>query len=136
MPEDEQAVEEQATCGTGLAQSSQLPQRLADVVDALAGVLRHHLTAIDPEDEASTPEYEAYKSLATAGEQIAGRLHTLADEMAGYRSLPMANHDMEAMSSHRMLTNFEALVNAKRDLRQFLETGDEEDQEMLREMRA
>ena len=136
MPNDGEELEEQATCGTGLAESAELQRRLGHVADGLAGVLRTHLRAIDARDEASRPEYDAYDSLARQAEQIAGQLRALADEMFAYRGLPMANHDMEAMAHPRMSSAFEAFVNAKRDLRLLLEAGEEEDQAMLREMQS
>ena len=120
----------------GLEASAELPRRMADVAGGQAGVLRHHMTALDPQDEASKPEHAAYERLASETEQIAGRLRALADEMSGYSGLPMANHDMEALLHPRMRQTFEALVNAKRDLRQLLEAGDEEDQEMLGQMQG
>ena len=136
MSEDDESLAPEYTCGMGLADSSELPRRLAAVAAGLAGVLRSHLTALDSRDEASKPEYEAYTELAQAGEQIAERLEALAGQMSGNRNLPMANHDMEAMAQPRMIETFEAFVNAKRELRTFLEAGDQEDEEMLQAMRG
>ena len=103
-------MEQRPTCGQGIAQNAALPAKLADVLAAVAENLENHLSALDPTDKASRPEFDAYVALATEHREIESRLRALAIQMEGYRNLPMANHDMAAMTSPKTTQTFERLV--------------------------
>jgi hypothetical protein len=125
-------VDDQPTCGKGLAAGAALPESLGTVMDAMAEVLEAHLQALDLDDESSRLEYAAYESLAREHREIAAQLAATAQEMLGYRDLPMGRHDMEAMS--RQHDPFKNLVDEKRKLLVLLQESVKEDQALLEEM--
>jgi len=84
-------------CGKGLAANAALPEILSRLMGVMAEVLDRHTRALDPSEPAGKAELEAYKSLVTAQRPIAESLARLAQEMAGYRDLPMAAHDPGVM---------------------------------------
>ena len=92
-------MDEQQTCGKGLAQHSALTASLGELVASTARVLEVHMKALDLTDENAKREYEAYRELASAHRRIAGELADTAERMAGYRTLPMGRHDMAVMMS-------------------------------------
>jgi hypothetical protein len=65
-------MDEQQTCGKGLAHRSTLTASLGEVVAATARVLEVHMKALDLTDENAKREYEAYRELASAHRRIAG----------------------------------------------------------------
>jgi hypothetical protein len=123
--------DDQPTCGKGLAAGAALPEALGHVMNAMAKVLEAHMQALDLEDESSRLEYAAYESLAQEHRQIASQLAATAQEMRGYRDLPMGRHDMDAMSRQR--DSFERLVDEKRKLLTLLQESAKEDQALLGE---
>ena len=88
---------EQSTCGKGLAQNSALPAKLAEVIDAVGDNHAEHLTALDERDPAARVERDAYASLLAKQRIGAAQLRVIANEMAGYRDMPMAPHDPTVM---------------------------------------
>ncbi len=114
-------MEQQLTCGQGLALHAAFPARLAQVFSALAENLETHLTALDPTDKRSRPEFEAYVALATEHREIESRLRALAMQMEGYRDLPMAAHDMSVMTSPKTAEAFEDLVQQEEVLAALLQ---------------
>ncbi len=122
------------TCGKGLAASAVLPERLGAVVSAMAEVLHVHMEALDPEDDASRREHEAYGRVSRQLGQMASQLDALAREMAAYRDLPMGRHDMEAMNRPIVRESFAAFVERKQDLLSLLQETEASDQEMLEQM--
>src|SRR4029450_10677874 len=92
-------MDEEQTCGKGLAQHSALTTSLGELVASTARVLEVHIKALDLTDENAKREYEAYRELAGAHRRIAGELADTANRMAGYRTLPMGRHDMTVMMS-------------------------------------
>jgi hypothetical protein len=118
------------TCGQGIAHHAALPRLMAEVVSAVGDNLDAHLTAI-ANDEVSRPEREAYAGLVNDHRDLAGRLRSLAQQMAGYANLPMANHDMVAMQSERMHRAFDELVSAERRLADLLRIWIDQHQQML-----
>ncbi|HEV8654449.1 MAG TPA: hypothetical protein VGR85_02930 [Candidatus Limnocylindria bacterium] len=88
---------EQLTCGRGLAQNAALPAKFADVIDAVGDNLAEHMTALDQRDPAARVERGAYASLLTKHRAAGAQLRAIAQEMAGYRNMPMAPHDPEIM---------------------------------------
>jgi hypothetical protein len=124
-------MEEQQTCGKGLAEHSALPRAAGALIDALAENLEVHLEALDREDDAARAEHDAYTSLAARHRAIAGALRSASDEMSGYRDLPMAPHDMAVMTSPRVGEAFARLVAAERELAAVLETSIRRHEAML-----
>ena len=101
-----------ATCGQGLAEHAELHARVGALIAAMAGNLDAHLAAVG-EDERSRPEREAYESLLATHRRLAAELATLAEEMTGYRDLPMASHDMEKMTSPEAVGALQAFIEAE-----------------------
>ena len=122
------------TCGKGLAASAVLPERLGAVMAAMAEVLRVHMAALDPEDDASRREHEAYRRVSQQLDQAASQLDALAREMAAYRDLPMGQHDMEAMNRPVVRESFAAFVGRKQELLTLLQEAEASDREMLAQM--
>ena len=84
------------TCGKGLAGHAPLAAKIGALSAALADVLEAHTHALDASDDNGAAEREAYLSLVTRQRAIAAACSELAQEMEGYRDLPMASHDMSA----------------------------------------
>jgi hypothetical protein len=131
---EEVRVEDQQTCGKGLAENAVLPEKLGAVAAAMADVLENHIQALDLTDPNATAEHDAYTKLVDAHRKIAAELRATADQMAGYGDLPMGGHDEQVMTSPDVLRTFEAFVNAKQVLHALLERHAGEDQEMLAQM--
>lgn len=128
-------MKEQMTCGKGLAESSVLPEKLGDLTAAMAKILEIHMTALDSLDEIGKKECDAYTKLVMELREIAVRLESTAEHMAGYRDLPMATHDETAMRDPKALHAFERFVEIKQELLRLLQSGFEQDREMLASMR-
>ena len=109
-------MDQPTTCGQGLAQNAALPGRLADVFGAIAENLETHLTALDPTDKRSRPEFDAYVALATEHREIESRLRALAVQMKAYQDLPMAAHDMTVLKSPDAANVLERLVGQEKHL--------------------
>jgi hypothetical protein len=110
---------QQPTCGQGLAEHAELHVRLAALLAAMAGNLEAHLAAVGP-DSSSRPEREAYESLLATHRRLAAELGALADEMTGYRDLPMAEHDMEKIASAEAVGALQAFLAAEREAADWL----------------
>ena len=108
------------TCGKGLAKNAALPARLADVADAMAGLLEAHTRALDVTDEACRKEYDAYRRIAEDWRGAAPLLHAVATQMAGYRDMAMGPHDEAALSAPPFRDAFERFVAAERELAELL----------------
>jgi hypothetical protein len=128
-------VEQQQTCGKGLAENAVLPARLAAVTDALADVLEAHVKALDVDDEHARLEQDAYTKLVDEHRDAAARLRAVAERMAGYRDLPMGVHDERAMTGPEPGAAFEAFVAMKEELRALLQEQGRRDQQLLGQMR-
>jgi hypothetical protein len=127
-------MDEQRTCGRGLAEHSVLPARLAEVVEAMADNLRVHMGALELDDEPAREEHAVYLRLAEEQRQVAGRLRAIAGEMAAARDLPMGRHDTQTLSSPEVADAFRHFVEAKQELAATLQRMAEEDQRMLAAM--
>jgi hypothetical protein len=130
----ENGMDEQPTCGKGLAQHSVIPAKLAELIAALAENLEVHMTALDLTDANARIERDAYENLATAYRQVASQLQATAENMAGYRNLPMGRHDEKAMSDPNVLAAFERFVNLEQAVMALLQEGLERDRQMLAAM--
>jgi hypothetical protein len=129
-------MDEQQTCGRGLAEHSALPARLAEVTEAMASNLQVHMQALELDDEPAREEHAVYLRLAEEQRQAAARLRAVANEMAAARDLPMGRHDAQTMSSPEVGDAFHRFVKAKQELLDLLEGMVEEDRRMLAEMRG
>jgi hypothetical protein len=127
---------EEPTCGKGLATNAWLPEKLGDVSAAMSAMLDIHTTALDLKDENAKREREAYLSLVSKFQAAAGQLHALAEEMAGYRDLSMARHDMAIMVDPKMAETYAQVVRANEDLLANLQERIEGERQMLAEMRG
>ena len=127
-------MEDQQTCGKGLAENSVLPAKLGDLTESMAVILEIHMGALDLEDNDSRREHEAYRELVRDHRRIAAALRETARRMAGYRDLPMGRHDTSVMSSPRAVKAFEKFVKLEEDLMALLQKRVEQDRRMLEEM--
>jgi hypothetical protein len=127
-------MEDQPTCGKGLAANAVLPANMAALLESLADNLETHTGALDLEDEHSRTEHKAYVHLVSEYREIAARLQTTAREMAGYRDLPMGKHDEQALLSPKVLEVFKEYVQLEEELLALLQEKVQEDGNMLAEM--
>ena len=130
------AMDEEQTCGKGLAQHSALTTSLGELVASTARVLEVHMKALDLTDENAKRESDAYRELASAHRRIAGELADTASRMAGYRTLPMGRHDMAAMMSAAPRHAFAGFVKQEQALVTLLQTRLAQDTAMLEAMAA
>ena len=129
-------MDEEQTCGKGLARHSALTASLGDLVASTARVLEVHMKALDLTDENAKREYEAYRELASTHRRIAGELADTASRMAGYRTLPMGRHDMSVMMSAPPRHAFAGFVKQEEALVALLEARVGQDKAMLAAMVA
>ena len=127
-------MDEEWTCGKGLAAHAPLPASLGELLASTARVLEVHMKALDPTDANAKREIEAYRDVATAHRRIANELATLAERMENYRTLPMAPHDMAIMTSAAPRHAFAGFVAQEEKLLALLQSRLESDTAMLAEM--
>jgi hypothetical protein len=124
--------DEQPTCGKGLATNAVLPAKLAELTAAMAEVLERHTKALDMTDPAAREEFGAYAALVQAHRRIADELAALAQQMAGYRDLPMGRHDEAVMADPEgQAEAFRRLVAIERELLSLLTAKVEEGEQLL-----
>jgi hypothetical protein len=128
-------LSEQQTCGQGLAQHAVLPERIAELIAALAENLEVHMEALDLSDDEARIEHDAYSRLVAQHRQIAAQLAAVGQEMADQEELPMGRHDEAAMTSQRAVDSFARFVAAQSELLGVLEQGVPREREMLEQMR-
>jgi hypothetical protein len=121
----------QPTCGQGLAWNSILPEKLGALAAALARVLAAHMQALDLGDVNSKQEYEAYKDLVRQLRQAAAGLESTAQEMTGYRNLPMGRHDEQVAAGTAVFESFSGYVQRKQELLDYLQETIDEERKML-----
>lgn len=119
------------TCGKGLAEHSAIPAKLGELIAALADNLELHMPALVVSDPNSKLEHEAYAKLAAEHRAIAERLTAVAAHMAGYRNLPMGQHDMAVMQDPARNEAFGRYVKIERELIGMLQAALARDQELL-----
>jgi hypothetical protein len=128
------SVEDQPSCGKGLAEHSVLPEKLGELTASVAEILEVHMKALDLTDKNSKTEHAAYLELAKEHRRIATQLMATAKRMAGYRGLPMGRHDENAMSDPRAREVFEKFVKLEHELVDLLQHRLKQDRKMLIEM--
>lgn len=129
-------MENEPTCGRGLAEHSGLPATLGELIAALALNLERHMTTLDLTDENSRREGEAYRQLSNDHRTIADQLHATAARMASYRDLPMGGHDEQAMADPKLLEAFRDFVRVEQELQALLENSVRRDRALLDQMGA
>jgi hypothetical protein len=126
------ARDDEPTCGKGLAANALVPAKFAELLAATAEVLERHIAALEPTDPHATTEREAYMRLVDTHRAIARSLSDLAQNMAGYRDLPMARHDPAVMSRpDGQAAAFQQLVAVERELLELLHTKIAQDDHLL-----
>jgi hypothetical protein len=129
-------MDEEPTCGRGLAQTSVVPAGLAAVAEGLAENLEVHVRALDPGDAAAAQERAVYDRVARRLRSAVSDLRAAATEMAAAVHLPMGAHDIAAITTTDALEAFEHCVAAEDDLRRLLEARREDNEQMLTAIRA
>jgi hypothetical protein len=124
-------MDEQPTCGRGLAEHSAVPAALGDVVTAMGENLEVHRRTLDPSDAHARREDEVYADLARQHREIAARLQDLARRMAAQRDLPMGRHDEKALASPEVVAVFRKLIAAEEALQALLQSNLETYRKML-----
>ena len=129
-------MDEQPTCGKGLAENAALPAKLSELTAAMGAVLEAHIPLLDLTDEHSRKEHEVYQSLVGDFRQAAVQLEAIARHMGGSRDLAMGRHDEAAMASPAVGRSFERFVQLEQELLTMLQGRLEQDQQMLAAIRA
>jgi hypothetical protein len=124
-------MDDQPTCGKGLAEHAVLPATLGELIASVADVLEAHMPALDLTDEPSRQEHEAYRHLARDHRQAGLQLQAIARQMAGYRDLPMGRHDAKAMSAPPVLDSYQRFVRLEQELLTLLQRRVQQDRQML-----
>jgi hypothetical protein len=120
-------MDEQQTCGRGLAENAVLPAKLGELTAAMGAVLEAHIPSLDLADERSRKEHEVYQRLVADFRQAAVQLEAIARQMGGSRDLPMGRHDAAAMASPASRHSFERFVQSEQELLTVLQRGLEQD---------
>lgn len=129
-------MDEEPTCGRGLAQNADLPEALGGVAAGLAENLEVHVRALDGADAAAAREREVYERVARSLRGAAADLRAAATEMASAIDLPMGAHDMAELTTTDTLDAFESFVAAGEHLRRLLVERRAEDEQMLAAIHA
>ena len=124
-------MEDQPTCGQGLAEHSALPANLGELIASMAENLEIHRQSLDANDESSRKEHDAYTKLAKELRSIAAQLQATARHMAGYRDLPMGRHDEQALAEAKVQEAFATFVRLERELHALLAASLQRDEQML-----
>ena len=129
-------MDEKQTCGKGLAETSAVPAKLAELLGATAGILETHREALAARDANSRREDEAYRELAQEHRKIATELRETARRMAAYETLPMGRHDPAVMSAAKAVQAFERFVRMEGELSALLQRRLAADRYTLDQMRG
>jgi len=127
-------MEEQPTCGKGLAENAELPAKLGELTSAVGGILEAHIPSLDLTDERSRKEREAYQRLAEDHRQAALQLAAIARKMNGSRDLPMGRHEEAALALPAVRQSFQRFVQLEQELLTMLQRRLEQDRQMLGSM--
>ena len=129
-------MDDQKTCGQGLAENSDLPAKMAELMGAMSGVLETHREALAPRDANSRREDEAYRELAQSLRKLGEDLRGVATRMAGYRNLGMGKHDTAVLSAPKAVQAFEKFVRTEGEVVALLQRRLTTDRWMLDQMRG
>ena len=128
-------MDDQPTCGRGIAANAPLPDHLGRLAAATADVLEAHLPMLDVSDPDAAAEHALYVWLIEEQRRAAHVLQAVAQRMAGAQDLPMGRHaDAPAANAamERALTSF---VASEAELHASLEARLPQDRAMLAAMR-
>ena len=126
-----ETADQAMTCGRGLAEHSVIPAKLGELIAALAENLELHIPALVVSDHNAKLEQEAYVKLAAEHRAIAEQLTAVASHMAGYKNLPMGQHDPAVMEDPALNEAFGRYVKIERELIALLQKSLVRDQELL-----
>jgi ribosomal protein S12 methylthiotransferase accessory factor YcaO len=126
--------DEQPTCGKGLAAHAPVPENIGAFVKAMAELLQNHTRSLALDDADANLEREAYNRLVREQRAIASSLEALAAAMRSYRDLPMAAHDVSALSDQRSLDIFASFIRAEERLISVLQENATQHRAMLSAM--
>jgi formiminotetrahydrofolate cyclodeaminase len=130
-PDEGIGMDDQPTCGKGLAEHSALPAKLGELIASMAENLEIHRQSLDSNDENSRKEHDAYVKLAKELRSIAAQLQATAKHMDGYRDLPMGRHDEQALADPKVHEAFATLVRLEQELLALLAASLQRDEQML-----
>jgi uncharacterized protein YndB with AHSA1/START domain len=126
-------VDDQPTCGIGLAEHATVLDNISVMLDGLAETLELHRQMLVLTDERSRKEDVVYGELASSWRRISAEASSAAAMMFVQRELPMGAHDPAAWGAeHRRA--FEKFVNAQSRLLGLLRIAAERDEKMLASM--
>lgn len=129
-------MEEEASCGRGLAQAADVPANLAAVAAGLAQNLEVHAHALLLGDDAAAQERGTYERISRNLRSASAHLTAAATEMASAGDLPVAAHDTAAMTNSDVLDAFERFVAAEDELRRLLDARHVYNEQMLTAIRV
>lgn len=129
-------MNDQQTCGQGLAAHATLPAQLGRLTAANGAVLETHLAMLDVTDPLSAREHAVYAELILEYGRAAQLLTSLAERMTGARSLPMGRHLDNAAANAAMGHAFAGFVEGEEALLALLQDRLRADRQMLSAMRG
>jgi len=129
------SMDDQPTCGKGVADHAVLPERVAALFEAMAATLAHHRKALDRADPAAREEDDSYAKLIDEQHELVTRLRSVEARMSGYRNLPMGRHEPSVMAGPESVAVFDKYVEAEQQLLSLLELWLARDRQMLESMR-
>ena len=129
-------MDDQPSCGKGLAENAALPWKLGELAAAMAAVLETHIPALDLTDDDARKEHDVYQRLVSELRQTAAQMEAIARQMSASVDLPMGRHDTSAMAAEEVRHSFEQFVQAEQELLAMLQRKLEGDLQMLASMRA
>ena len=124
-------MDDQRTCGQGLAENAILPAKLGALTAAMADVLETHIKALDLNDAHARKERDAYRELSKAQRSIAAQLQAAAMKMSACKTLPMGKHDPKTMVGREALGSFKTFVAIEQEVATLLEERLEQDRQLL-----
>jgi hypothetical protein len=124
-------MNEQQTCGKGLAQNAALPAKLGELISAVGGILEAHIPSLDLTDQRSQREQEVYQRLVEDHRRAGFLLESIARQMAGSGDLPMGKHEEKKLASPTVVRSFQRFVQLEQELLTMLESRLDQDKEML-----
>jgi hypothetical protein len=127
-------MEDQPTCGKGVAAQSKLSAALAELIAGMARVLDLHQEALDLTDENARPEHHAYVTLVIQLQSAADQLSAIARLMTSYRDLPMGRHDEARMAAPDSVEAFRHFVDAERSAMKLLAESLQDHEGLLEQM--
>jgi hypothetical protein len=124
----------QHTCGKGIAGNAVLPDRVAALLQAMALIYENHMRALHPAEANGKLEIDAYTRLQRDFHAAAHQVSALAGAMRSYRDLPMADHDMAALTDASSIGAMREMIDAQEQLGTLLTQRASEFRKMLEAM--